>query len=260
MNDADAKRAAEVLRKHWKAGTRLSSLPPEIRPRTRAEGYAIQAHLVEDADLFGWKIAATSIAGQNHINVAGPIAGRISSDMVVPNGEALSLKGNTMRLAEPEFAFRVARDLPPRTAPYTIEEALAAVGTLHPAIELPDSRYEEVTQAGEAQIIADDACAHRFVLGPATSADWRSMDLVGMRPVARVSERYAREGHGATVLGDPREALAWLVNEVSSLGLTLRAGLVVTTGTCCVPLDVRPGERLSVDYGPLGVVSISFRD
>lgn len=260
MEDADAKRAAETLRKHWRAGTRLSSLPPEMRPRTRAEGYAVQAYVGDDTNLFGWKIAATSVAGQNHINVSGPIAGRVYSDTVVPNGGLCSLKGDMMRLAEPEFAFRLARDLPPRSAPYTTEEALAAVDTLHPAIELPDSRYEDVTQAGEAQIIADDACAHLFVLGPATTAEWRSMDLVEMRPVARVGERYVREGHGATVLGDPRDALAWLVNEVSSLGLTLRAGLVVTTGTCCVPLDVRPGERLSVDYGPLGAVSVSFSD
>src|SRR3954466_9083931 len=90
-----------------------------------------------------------SIAGQNHINVAGPIAGRIFSDMVVPNGGMCSLKGNTMRLAEPEFAFRLAHNLPPRPAPYTTKEALAAVGTLHPAIELPDSRFDDVTQAGE---------------------------------------------------------------------------------------------------------------
>jgi 2-keto-4-pentenoate hydratase len=260
MNDTEARRAAELLRKQWDEGRRLSSLPREIRPQTRAEGYAVQAHIADDANLFGWKIAATSIAGQRHINVAGPIAGRIFSHMIASNGGVCSLKGNTMRLAEPEFAFGLARDLPPRSALYTTGEALAAVGTLHPAIELPDSRYDEVTQAGEAQIIADNACAHRFVLGPATTADWRSMDLVEMRPVARVGERYVREGHGATVLGDPRDALTWLVNEVSSLGLTLRAGLVVTTGTCCAPLDIRPGETLSVDYGPLGAVSVSFSD
>src|SRR5437867_3513541 len=35
------------------------------------------------------------------------------------------------------------------------------------------------------------------------------------------------EGIGANVLGDPRVALTWLVNELSQLGLTLRAGQVV---------------------------------
>ncbi len=31
--------------------------------------------------------------------------------------------------------------------------------------------------AGEAQILADNACGNRFVVGPATAADWRALDL-----------------------------------------------------------------------------------
>lgn len=260
MNEADVRHAAALLRQHWTGGTRLPALPDALRPLTRADGYAVQAHLGADEDLFGWKIAATSAAGQQHINVAGPIAGRIFADTVDPEGGTCSLKGNAMRLAEPEFAFRFAHDLPPRRTLYTTAEVLAAVATLHPAIELPDSRFEDVTAAGEAQIVADNACAHRFVLGAATAADWRGMDLVAVRPVAQVGTRYTREGYGAAVLGDPRDALAWLVNELSSLGLTMRAGLVVTTGTCCVPLDVKPDETVSVDYGPLGTVSVAFTE
>lgn len=260
MNDADAARAAALLCQHWNDGTRLTALPLDMRPQTRTQGYQVQAHLGDDAKLAGWKIAATSIAGQRHINVAGPIAGRIFSHMVVSEGGVCSLRGNMMRLAEPEFAFQFAHDLPPRSTPYTTDSVLAAVATLHPAIEMPDSRFTDVTQAGEAQIIADNACGHRFVLGAATNADWRAIDLVEVRPVARVGERYVREGHGAAVLGDPRDALAWLVNELSALGIAMRAGLMVTTGTCCVPLDVQSGEKLTVDYGALGAVSVSFED
>jgi len=60
----------------------LSALPDRLRPATREEGYAVQALLERHTDgpLFGWKIAATSEAGQKHINVAGPLAGRIMSD------------------------------------------------------------------------------------------------------------------------------------------------------------------------------------
>ncbi len=129
---------------------------------------------------------------------------------------------------------------------------------------MPDSRFTDVTKAGEAQIIADAACARHFVLGPATTADWRTMDLAAQKPVAQISSnsgtRYTREGFGGNVLGGPGIALAWLVNEVTGLGLTLRAGDVVTTGTCCVPLDVQPGETLRVDFGLLGAVSVRFTD
>lgn len=251
--------ASEILVKHWRDGTKLDALEPRLRPQSRAEGYAIQAALERRSSgkLFGWKIAATSEAGQKHINVTGPLAGRIMSDTLIADGGSASIKGNEMRVGEPEFAFRMGRDLPPRATAYTVDEVLAAVGTLHPAIEIPDSRFVDFVGAGEAQLIADNACAHLFVLGPATAADWRAMDLVEERPqITLRGERYT--GHGRNVLGDPRAALAWLANELRELGLTLRAGEVVTTGTCHPPLPIQAGDHFAADFGVLGKVSVRF--
>ena len=249
--------ASRMLVQHWRDGTKLDALKP--RPQSRAEGYAIQAALETQplGKLFGWKIAATSVSGQKHINVTGPLAGRIMSDTVIADGGTASMKGNEMRVGEPEFAFRMGRDLPPRATPYTIDEALAAVDSFHPAIEIPDSRFADFVSAGEAQLIADNACAHLFVLGPATTANWRVVDLVEERPqITLGGERHI--GHGRNVLGDPRAALAWLANELSGLGLTLRAGQVVTTGTCHPPLPIAAGDHLAVDFGALGKVSVGF--
>ena len=66
------------------------------------------------------------------------------------------------------------------------------------------------------------------------------------------------DGIGSNVLGDPREALHWLVKEVMSFGYTIEAGQVVTTGTCAEPLDIEPGNEVIADFGDLGQVSISF--
>lgn len=251
--------ASNVLSEHWRAGTKLGALDSAMRPRDRAEGYAVQAQLEKTSreKLFGWKIAATSEAGQKHINVAGPLAGRILAETVIADGGTASMKGIEMRVAEPEFAFRMARDLAPRATPYSVREVLEAAGTLHPAIEIPDSRFTDFTSAGEAQLIADNACAHLFVLGPATSADWRAIDLVEHRPTITLrGERYI--GHGKNVLGDPRVALAWCANELRALGLTLRAGEVVTTGTCHPPLPIAAGDVFAADFGVIGKVSVRF--
>ena len=69
----------------------------------------------------------------------------------------------------------------------------------------------------------------------------------------------AREGKGANVLGDPRLALAWLANELSALGIPLRANEVVTTGTCLVPLPIAPDAHVVMDFGRFGVVSAKLR-
>src|ERR1700693_5062814 len=167
LDKSQIEAASRTLHDHWRAGTKLAALEPSHRPRDRREAYAIQAALEDHAagNLFGWKIAATSEAGQKHINVAGPMAGRILAETVLPNGGTASMRGNVMCVAEPEFAFRMCRDLPPRSDPYVCAEVLAAVDTLPPAIEIPDSRFADFVNVGEAQLIADNACANLFVLG-----------------------------------------------------------------------------------------------
>jgi 2-keto-4-pentenoate hydratase len=260
MNADDSDAAAALLWKTWDSGAVVAELPAAMRPATRAEGYAIQARLERRSarPLFGWKIAATSRAGQAHINVDGPLAGRLLAERCFESGATIPLGANRMRVVEPEFAFRMAQDLPPRAQPYTVDEVLAAVATLHPALEIPDSRYADFTRVGAAQLIADDACAHLFVLGQATAASWRGIDLARHRVQAVVAGRLEREGVGANVLEDPRLALTWLANELSGIGATLTAGQVVTTGTCCVPLEIAPGDAVRADYGVLGEVGLRF--
>ena len=137
-------------------------------------------------------------------------------------------------------------------------DVLNAVATLHPSIEVPDSRFDNFAAVGEAQLIADNACAHEFVLGPATDTDWRAIDLSQHRASAEVVGGEVHDGIGSNVLGDPREALLWLVKEVINLGHTIEAGQVVTTGTCAEPLDIEPGNEVIANFGTLGQVSISF--
>ena len=142
--------AARILWDAWLQATRIESLPEHCRPRNRAEGYAIQFELVRlsGQQVAGWKIAASSLAGQRHLNVDGPLAGPLLANRLAGTGSTFDLCGNRMRLAEAEFAFRMAAPLPPRASPYTVDEVRAATASLHPAIELPDSRYEDVTVVG----------------------------------------------------------------------------------------------------------------
>ena len=244
----------------------LNALPEACRPQTAGQGYAAQAQLpgVAGRSVVGWKIAATSTNGQAHINVSGPLAGRLLSGQVFDSGATVPSAGNRMRVAEPEMAFVFARDLPARAQPYDPAEVMAAVASLHPSIEIPNSRFAEFTQAGEAQLLADNACAHQFILGPRAPEGWQALDLATHPVAARVTHRdgsaWERSGSGAAVLGDPRVALAWLVNELSAQGIDLQAGQFVTTGTCMAPLELTEGDTVRADFGPLGHIGLRFGD
>jgi 2-keto-4-pentenoate hydratase len=182
------------------------------------------------------------------------LAGRLLRERVFESGATVPFGANHMRVAEAEFAFRMRRDLTPQWGPFSVAEVVEASGSLHPAIEIPDSRYDDFTIVGAAQLIADNACAHYFVLGEAAPDSWRDVDLKEHAVRGEVVGKPPRDGVGANVLGDPRIALAWLANELSSLGITLRAGQVVTTGTCLVPLEIAPGDHVGMDFGALGRV------
>ena len=260
MTEQDIQRAAADLWRYWQQSLRIPELSQPCRPADRAEGYAIQARLAElsGQGLTGWKIAATSKAGQAHIRVDGPLAGRLLKNRVLEEGATISLRGNLMRVAEAEFAFRFGRALKKRNEPYTTAEVLAAVDTLHPAIEVPDSRYEDYTLVGAPQLIADNACACWFILGQPTVANWRAVDLTrheahGYRNGERVSS-----GSGANVLGDPLVALTWIANELSQYARGLLAGHVVTTGTCITPIPVSHGDHVRIDFGIFGSLEAKF--
>jgi 2-keto-4-pentenoate hydratase len=141
LEAARAQEAADLIWRHWQAGTVMPALPDRLRPETRDQGYAVQAGLERftAAPLYGWKIAATSIAGQKHIGVDGPLAGRILAERVYAPGATIPLAGNRMLVAELEFAFRFARDLPPRAEPYGQAEVLDAVATRRSRCRIPGS-------------------------------------------------------------------------------------------------------------------------
>ena len=260
MNQQDTQTAAALLWRHWRQSTRLPELPAQCRPQTRDEGYAIQAEVARQSgqNIVGWKIAATSKAGQKHINVDGPIAGPLLAARAREGGARIALAGNNMKVAEAEFAFRMAEDLPRRARDYSVAEALAAVASLHLAIAVPDSRYEDFTRVGAAQLIADVACACWFVIGPEVRADWRARDLVRHPVSAWRNGALAGEGSGANVLGDPRVALAWIANELCAHGPGLRAGEVVITGTCVTPVPVNAGDSVKMDFGEFGALEVNF--
>ena len=240
---------------------RIVALDPACRPSSRAEGYAIQAALLKatgEAGL-GWKIAATSAAGQKHIGVSGPLAGRLLQSRCLPDGATVSLTGNFMAVAEAEFAFRIGRDIKRvGHARLSVADVMQSVEALHVAIEVPASRFEDFATAGEGQLISEFACACFFVLGKEVTTNWRSVDLKDHQVTMLSNGKTAALGQGANVLGDPRLALTWLANELLEHDNYLQAGDVVMTGTCLVPVPVKVGDEVTADFGIFGAVSATF--
>lgn len=254
MNDEQAREAAAIIWASWERGQRLLELPEHCRPGSIEDGYAAQAMLeaISGSARVGWKVAATNVTGQKHIGVDAPIAGRLLSAKVATGDSPVPMADNFMRVAEAEFAFVLGHDVPARERAYGPDEMLDYVATLHPAIELPDSRFQDFARAGGAQLAADDACAGWFVLGDAADMDWRAMDLAAHPVSLSINGGQCTSGHGADVLGGPLLALAWLANSHWLRGCGLSAGEIVTTGVCGKPCAISAGDSVCAEFGALG--------
>jgi 2-keto-4-pentenoate hydratase len=259
MEKRAIEQAADLLWRARVAGRRLEALPPECRPISIDDGYAIQDRQAAQAGqaVFGWKLAVTSDAGQRRLGIEEPLAGRLFEGFVLAEDDRLDAGSMTMRVAEPEFAFRLGRDLPPRASPYEMSEVVAAVRDLHLAIELPDARFSRHAEMGAADMVADDGFAGWFVLGPSVK-DWRNLDLAVQPVRALRNGELASQGTSAATLGDPRRQLCWLARDRARRGAWLKAGDVVTTGTCCTPVKILPGDRVSAEFAALGKVEVRF--
>ena len=106
--------------------------------------------------------------------------------------------------------------------------------------------------------LADNACACLFIQGAPAASAWRDLNLAEHRVALFRNGKPDAEGCGANVLGDPRLALTWLANELLRFGEFLRAGQIITTGTCSVPMPLEDGLEVAADFGGLGRLGARF--
>ena len=179
----------------WRDGRQIQALPADCRPRTIEEGYAAQDGLAASAGLAvaGYKIGATNPLVQARFGVDAPFSGRLFADFVGESPLFVPAGRVNFHTVEPEFDFVMGASLAPRAAPYTCEEVRAAVASVHPAIEMPDSRYADWLSMSAADLIADNAIGGPLCLGPAAEGG-RAHDLAAQQVTVRRNGEPAAEG------------------------------------------------------------------
>jgi 2-keto-4-pentenoate hydratase len=259
--------AAHLLAQARIQHQRLPELPEAVRPKTPSDAYGVQDGLIDEllahygGSVIGYKIACTNVTAQRQLHVDAPFFGRLLSAFFQESSGGRSASVETgqffMRVVEAEFAFEMARDLPPSAPPRSREEIAGAVKGVIPGIEIVDSRFDEWTTIGAPSLIADNACNAAWVKG-SLLADWRGIDLAKQAVTVTVNGKVLRQGSGANVLGHPLNALEWLVNNLSARGLGLKAGQYITTGVTTEVYMAERGDRVTADFGPVGSVDLTF--
>ncbi len=259
MDQQAAERGGALLWQAWQEGRQIAALPDDCRPQTLEAAYAVQAGLARAAglSLAGYKIGATNAQVQARFGVDAPFSGRLFADHVGASPLRVPAGAVNFHAIEAEFDFVMGAALPPRAQPYTRDEVRAAVASVHPAIEVPDSRYADWLSMRAEDLIADNAIGCLLCLGPAAEGGL-DHDLAGQPVIVRVNGEVASEGAGSNVLGDPWNVMVWLANRLSARGETLEAGHVVTTGSAADVVQCQPGDTVTAAFGPIGEAEVHF--
>jgi 2-keto-4-pentenoate hydratase len=218
----------ERLAAVWVGGPPIGSLPPELIPRTAEEAYAAQTALVARlvprfGPIVGWKVGAPS-------HTTEPAASPLLADLVQPSPARFGDPRLRLRGIEAEVAFRFGLALPARAEPYGEAEVGAAIASIHPAIELVETRFESWEGPPGLAKLADIGSNGGFCFG-AGSPEWRSRDLARPRVTLEIDGKRVAERVGGNTAGHPLRTLVWLANHTGRLGHGLKAGDIVTTGS-----------------------------
>lgn len=243
--------AAQILASRRLAGQHGPRLPDACRPLDLADALAIQAQVsVCMQDPIGaFKCGTPS---EDRVVVAPIYQSTISTSSPC----AVWGKDGQVRV-EPELAFVLGQDLPAREQPYSDTEIESAIGRVHLALELIDSRYEDQAELAFADRLADGLVNQGLWLGPtvplALAREARQFAVTwsaGGGPVTELPGRHPND--------KPLLPLYWLVEHLRQSGQGLKAGQAVITGSYAGTFPCPLDQDLHFAYGDLGRFNLLF--
>lgn len=246
----------------YEALTQRKTLAPLTKRHdgiTIEDGYRIQERLIArrleaGETVVGKKIGVTSKAVMNALGVGQPDFGWLLDGMIYNEGESIPLDSLIQPKAEGEIAFVLKKDL---LGPgISNADVLAATEGVMACFEIVDSRIEN-WQIKIQDTVADNASCGVFVLGDRL-VDPREVDLSTCGMILEKNGEIVGTGAGAATLGSPVNAVAWLANTLGRLGIPLKAGEVILSGSLAAMVPVAKGDNLRVTIGGIGGCSVKF--
>lgn len=240
----DAQTFAKAIAERHRKRERFTLETPPGRAGDMGFAYDVQDALVPllaggTPRVAGYKIGLTTPRMQAMCGIDEPIVGVVLAQRL-QTAPARVAAGAYVRLGvESEIALRIARPFP--AGEIAAEQALDYVDGVCAAFELVDDSGADYARLAAAPLVADNAWNAGLVLGPA-QAPGGPGSLKGLKGVLRRDGEVVDEGTSSDVLGDPANALAWVVRHLARRGQALQAGQWVSTGSIVPTKFVAPGQ------------------
>lgn len=240
-------RAAEALLRARQARSPIpveAVAPPDVEGAFDVQD-AVAARLGRTG---GWKVGAP---GPDAPRTRAPLA----AELIRPSPCRWPASGLIRIGIEVEVAFRIGR--PIATAGLDREAIRAAIGSVHAAIEIVDSRYDTWPVPSPLAALADNQNNGGLVFDPAGTPPGDD-DLSAAEVSLTVDGAAIFSGEGRNPGGSPFGLLAWLASHLAGKDMRLAAGDLVTTGSLTGLAFVEPGAEVVAEIPGLGRVEVAF--
>jgi 2-keto-4-pentenoate hydratase len=247
--DRIARAAAALFQARQRNGV-LDAFAPDCAPSSFAEAFAVQRKTTELVGLpiGGWKVGLIPSVRLTFAPIYRPVIHETPAKVAVQAGP--------MPVIEAEVAFRLAKDLPRRKAPYTADEVASAVESAHAAIEVGQPRLGNFYPAPMEHKIADNMGNGAMIWGTGTRS-WRGLDRAHLPVAVRIDGKEMIKLIGGNNAGDPFDALVALAN-TQLKEEPLLAGQVIITGSCTGMSEAAAGARAEIEFTGLGRAEVQL--
>ena len=229
-----------------RCGDNHNRLPHELIPTTSDEAFSTQMaiHKAMGDEVGGWK---TGLPLGDKLIVAPIPSNKIHESPVCP---ARPEKG-VCRI-EPEIAFQIGENLPPRLEKYTEEEIKKSIVSAFLAIEMIENRYQGNEEISHNENLADCLFNQGICLGPEIPVD----QAISCAEVdIRLTQNARTNIKGVHPNKDPLLPLFWLCNFLREQNVGLKTGDVVITGSYAGVLEVEPNREFKLEFSGLGAMT-----
>ena len=214
----------------------------------------IELRLAAGERIAGFKVGFTNIPVREQMGLPDSTYGYLLDSMVLPSGGSLAMDELVAPKIETEICFRLAKEL--AGSDLTIDQVLDATDAVSASFEICDARIRD-WKCPYPDFFADNGFSARIVL----CGRWvpvGEVDLLGETVILRKDGAQIAEGRGEMALGNPAKAVAWLAAKLSQRGRSLKAGMVIMTGTLTPILPIERGASYVGSFSTLGSVEKAF--
>lgn len=220
----------------------------------KVQKYMLNAYINDGYKFSGRKVGMTSDAMRAQFNINEPDYGYIFNELKYENDTLIDVSEFLDPMIEAEIAFVLKNDLDGENV--TAHDVLNNTEYVVAALEIIDARTQHFDTTIEDSI-ADNASFGAYIIGDTILEPYeKDLSLLGI--VAEKNNKQVTTSSGASVMGNPANAVAWLANKMKSLGEPLRSGEFVLSGSFISAIPVERGDVITIKYGGLGEVRAKF--